>query len=310
MSSDASPEFDEFAFLPVLAQQRDTAVPVVKRVNLALPDGRTLSALRWGDAASPAPRLVFLHGAGLNAHTWDATLTALLSSHLGASALALDLPGHGDSSWRDDADYRAHTLAPDVVAALREWTTTPVVLIGQSLGGLTAAAVAALAPDVVARVIVIDITPGITAEGPAQLRDFFSGPLDFASFDDLVDRALAFGLGGSREQTERGVRLNARLRPDGRVEWKHHFARLANPDAPPLASAPPAHSPEQGWDDLMAAQAPLTLIRATDGYLSTEATAEFETRVPTAAVITVTAGHNVQEYIPDELAKLVRKISE
>lgn len=305
-TSDDSEDFDEFSFLPVLAEQRGTPVPVVRRVSLPLEstdqsETGTLSGLRWGTGS---PRFVFLHGAGLNAHTWDATLTAL-----GEPALALDLPGHGDSSWRDDADYRARTLAPAVAEALRAWTDAPVVLVGQSLGGLTAAAVAAAHPELVSAVVVIDITPGITAEGPGQLREFFSGPLDYAGFDDLVDRALAFGLGGSRAQAERGVRLNARRRPDGRVEWKHHFARLANPDAPPLPAPIPAHSPADGWTDLAAIEAPLTLIRASDGYVSLDALAEFEQRVPTATMIPVSAGHNVQEYIPDDLAAHLRAIA-
>ncbi|MFW1466567.1 alpha/beta fold hydrolase, partial [Vibrio parahaemolyticus] len=83
--------------LPAQAAGAGVDVPRVARVSLTLPDGRTLSGLRWGDAP---PVATFLHGAGLNAHTWDTTLL-----HLGVPALALDLAGHGDSSWREDAAY-------------------------------------------------------------------------------------------------------------------------------------------------------------------------------------------------------------
>ena len=104
------------------------------------------------------------------------------------------------------------------------------MLVGQSLGGLTAAAVAASRPDLVREVVVVDITPGISRSGgPAQLREFFAGPTDWASRDELVERALSFGLGGSpAAAAARGVFHNSRVRPDGRVEWKHHFAHLAN----------------------------------------------------------------------------------
>ncbi len=95
---------NEFSFLAEQAAEIGGAVPPVRRLTHTLPDGRTVSALqfgRTGDASSgefAPPEVTLLHGAGLNAHTWDTTILAL-----GLPALALDLPGHGDSSWRDDA---------------------------------------------------------------------------------------------------------------------------------------------------------------------------------------------------------------
>src|SRR5690606_33464610 len=154
--------------------------------------GRTVSALRFGEGE---PVVTFLHGAGLNAHTWDTTILAL-----GLPALAVDLPGHGDSSWRDDAAYTGRTLAADLDEALAGWTDRPQVLVGQSLGGLTAAALAARHPELVRELVIIDITPGIDPDGNAsQIRAFFAGPTDWASREELVARALSFGLGGTPE---------------------------------------------------------------------------------------------------------------
>lgn len=298
------PELDEFSFLPAQAADLGRPVPTVRRVGLDLPDGRALSGLRWGDGP---PRVTLLHGAGLNAHTWDTTLL-----HLGEPALALDLPGHGDSSWRDDADYVARVLAPDVVAALETWTDRPQTLVGHSLGGLTAAAVAASRPDLVARLVILDISPGVDpGAGPAQIRAFFAGPTDWASRDELVDRALAFGLGGSRDAATRGVFLNSRVRADGRVEWKHHFAHLAAASAETGADAATPDAvravlAEMGWDDLTSVTCPLTLVRGERGFVTTEDAAAFTRRVPSAAVRTLPTGHNAQEEDPAGLAALVR----
>lgn len=307
---------DEFSFLSEQAAEAGIIAPIPRgeRVTLSLPDGRSLSALRWGDAP---PVVTLLHGAGLNAHTWDTTVIAL-----DLPTLAIDLPGHGDSSWRDDMDYRARTIAADVAAAISAWTDAPQVLVGQSLGGLTAAAVAASHPDLVRELVIIDITPGVDPEaGPTQVRGFLAGPADFASRDDMVDRAIAFGLGGSRRATERGVFFNSRIRPDGRVEWKHHFARLAalaaaNPDAaaammpsPESADALTALLAADGWDDLAGVTAPVTLIRGSSGYVTEPDAAEFAARMPEASVTTVTAGHNVQEYIPADLGARLRVVA-
>lgn len=301
-------ETSEFTYLPSQAQSIGVPVPAVARLTLALSDGRELSALRYGEGT---PVVTLLHGAGLNAHTWDTTVL-----HLRQPALAIDLAGHGDSSWRDDADYSGRTLALDVVRALREWTSQPQILVGQSLGGLTAAAVASTHPELVRELITVDITPGIdTSAGPDALRAFYEGPTDFATREELVDRAMTLGFGGTRPETERGVFLNTRVRTDGRIEWKHHFAHLAAQAlaAPASASASgsePATTREiltaSGWDDLAAVTAPVTLVRARRGFVSEADADELQHRVPAARVVTVDATHNVQETAPAELADLVR----
>jgi pimeloyl-ACP methyl ester carboxylesterase len=301
---------DEFSFLTAQAAEAgiDSPVPHGERLTLTLGDGRELSALRYGD---DPPVVTFLHGAGLNAHTWDTTILAL-----DLPALAIDLPGHGDSSWRADAAYTGRVLAPDVAAGIEAWTTQPQLLVGQSLGGLTAAAVAASHADLVAGLVVVDITPGVDPNaGPTQIRDFFAGPTDWATRDELVDRALAFGLGGSRRAAERGVYFNTRIRADGRVEWKHHFAHLAAASAATsTAAAAASPAPDavsgvlsaSGWDDLAAVRSPIVLIRGDRGYVTEQNAAEYRSRVPSATVTVVPSGHNVQEEIPRDLAKSLR----
>lgn len=85
-------------------------VPTVRRTTVALSDDRSLSSLVWGDEE---PEIVFLPGAGQNAHTWD-----LVATNLGCAALAIDLSGHGHSSWRHDRDV--FEVVPQLIAALQE----------------------------------------------------------------------------------------------------------------------------------------------------------------------------------------------
>ena len=307
--SDAA--FDEFSYLPAQADALGIPVPPVRRLTHRLGDGRVISALRFGDSGS-APPVTFLHGAGLNAHTWDTTVL-----HLGLDALVLDLPGHGDSSWRDDARYTGRTLAADIEPAIREWTGgVAQVLVGHSLGGLTAAALAARHPDLVRSLVLVDISPGIDPDGAASsIRAFFAGPVDWASRDELVERALSFGLGGSRDAAARGVSLNSRVRPDGRVEWKHHFAHLANRLAADPAGAAAVDEAQRanagilsaaGWDDLAAVTAPVTLVTGARGFLTEADREEFLRRMPRTRRIELDSAHNVQEERPAELAACIR----
>src|ERR1700733_4684741 len=93
-------DYDEFGFLEATAREWSLpwgGPPSVVRREVEVAPGQIVRALVWGQTP---PELVFLHGGGQNAHTWDTVLLAL-----GRPAAAIDLPGHGRSSWRADRDY-------------------------------------------------------------------------------------------------------------------------------------------------------------------------------------------------------------
>ena len=74
--------------------------------------GQEISALVWGDGAAG---VVLLHGGAQNAHTWDTVALAL-----DRPLVAVDLPGHGHSSHRDDHAYWPAENAVAVERAARE----------------------------------------------------------------------------------------------------------------------------------------------------------------------------------------------
>lgn len=290
-----SADFDEFSLLGEEAEAFGITVvspPVVSRTSVTVADGTTLSALVWGTGR---PQLMLLHGGGLNAHTWDSTLL-----ELGVPAVAIDLPGHGDSDWRDDADYSPTTNAVAVTEVFDALAIGPQVLVGQSLGGLTAIAVAASRPDRVSALVIIDVSPGLVTTGGNPVRAFLAGADSFESRDAIVDRALAFGIGPNRRAVERGVLLNTRDRDDGRVIFKHHLAQLSD------ESRTFDTDFTVMWPTLESVTAPIVLVRGRRGFLSDDVVAEFAARVPSARIVTVDSGHNVQEDIPVELAALLR----
>ena len=265
----------------------------VERVSFDASDGRQLSALKWG---SGAPEIVLLHGSGLNAHTWDMTIAAL-----GRAAVAIDLPGHGHSAWRRDGDYRPRTNAAPVAEAIAALAPDAVAVVGQSLGGLTAIAVAETRPQVVRRLGLVDISPGLRIEDAAQVRDFLDGATSFASPNDIVERARAFGIGFSDTSLAIGVLHNTRRDDDGRWVFRHHLTTL--PEGAPADFDFPSY-----WAPLEAAAArsvPVLLARGTHGFLSAPVVAEFAERIPAATVVEIDGPHNLQEDAPVALAHVI-----
>lgn len=300
---------DEFQFLSSDAKRvgRTSPLPKVTRENFEAESGRNISVLNFAeDGLQQTPALFFLHGAGLNAHTFDPTILAM-----GRSAYSIDLPGHGKSQWREDATYSPFTLAADVASVVSQISSSPVNLVGHSLGGLTAAEIVAETPELVNKLVVLDITPGlIPKQDASSINEFITGQRDFSSIEEIVDRAVSFGIGTDRSALRRGVTLNTRIKPDGRYEWTHHLAHLDGLQSTAQMSTSIKKPFAQLWDPLTTLRGSLALIRGTEGLVSNEMTQEWCNLLPEAAVVTIAGGHNLHEHNPKKLAENIIKIVE
>ena len=142
--------------------------------------------LDWG---GDGPPVVLLHGGGLNAHTFDLICLALRDRF---HCYALDLRGHGDSEWSPVMDYGLDAHAGDVEAFVRLIGLRDFVLVGMSLGGLTALAYAGAHDGALAALVLIDIGPETQEEGGRRIREFMLLPSELDSIDDYISRAKAF----------------------------------------------------------------------------------------------------------------------
>jgi pimeloyl-ACP methyl ester carboxylesterase len=288
-------DIDEFCALGDEAAEFGLSIELprhVYREDTHAPDG-LVSSLLWGIGP---PEVIFLHGAGLNAHTWDAVVLAL-----DVPALAIDLPGHGHSAWRADGRYDPRMLAPQVGKVIDRLAPDARAVVGQSLGGLTAIALADVRDDLVRRQILVDAVPTLSAPGgggPNVVGAFLDGPDSFASRDEIVDRAVAFGFGVSRGAVERGVALNTVARDDGRWVWRHHLGQ-----SPGTVTG--VGDLTALWPSLEAFSGPVTLVRAERGFVTDDQVATLQRRVPGAEVVTLPTGHNVQEDDPVALARII-----
>ncbi|MGP4051161.1 alpha/beta fold hydrolase [Streptomyces sp. 2A115] len=281
---------NEFGLLEENAKEAGlpfTGSPPVRREMIELGSGLLASALVWGERD---PEVVLLHGGAQNAHTWDTFALAL-----GRPLIAVDLPGHGHSSWRADRDYRPPRNAEAVAAIISRCAPHASAVVGVCLGGLTAIRLAASRPDLVSRLVVIDITPAAGTYG--AITAFVQGPETFESFDEMLDRAVRYHPHRLVSSLRRGLLHNARRRPDGRWAWRY--------DRP----SPPGKGADYAaqWTDLSALRVPVMLVRGSlSNTVSDSDIVEFRRRQPAARVETIDgAGHSVQGDRPVELAGLI-----
>jgi pimeloyl-ACP methyl ester carboxylesterase len=275
--------------------------PAVRRAFADVGEGRRLSALVWQDRD---PELVLLHGGAQNAHTWDTVAMAL-----DRPLVAIDLPGHGHSDGpgdRPEGPLDPYGNAAGVATAIRALAPDARAVVGMSLGGLTAIALAAVAPELVRKLVLVDVLPGIKAQRARHITDFTSGPPSFASLDELLERTAQFNQGRSRSSLRRGILHNAEQQPDGTWVWR--WARHRLPAAPSGQGTDTRY--EQLWEALSAVTGPVLLARGMrpDSVLDDDGERELRRRLPSAQVVHVEgAGHSLQGDTPLELAALIER---
>ena len=275
--------------------------PSVRREDVALTGGGTLSALVWGPDVGP-PELVFLHGTAMNAHTWDTVALAL-----DRPLVAFDLPGHGHSSWRDDSTYSPDNLAEAVAQGVERLSPQADAVVGMSLGGMTATVLAARWPELVRRLVLVDITPGVNRRKAQAIIDFVDGPQTFPSFDAILARTIEHNPTRSESSLRRGILHNAHPLADGSWAWNYDRRGRSQPEAASLPSDDEDAPPSPLWDVLAQIEVPLLLVRGGVSPVVDDAdVAELRRRQPAAELAVVEgAGHSVQGDRPLELAALI-----
>jgi esterase len=275
--------------------------PSLQREFWQISDGSSLSSLRWGDET---PQAVFLHGGGQNAHTWDAV--ALL---LGKSIVAIDMPGHGHSDWREDKAYWPLTNAAAVAEVIDQMNIgTPVALIGMSLGGLTAIRLAAIRPDLFSSVTIVDVTPSQMGQMKKMSQEekgttaLTQGPTRYETLDDMIKATAALAPNRSAVLIERGVVHNAREFDDGQWGWR--YDKLVSDE-----KAEDGESPDfdELWEDVSVIAMPMMLVRGgASAFVTEEHVDDFKARAPQLRFEIVDgAGHSVQSDRPAELAAVL-----
>ena len=261
------------------------------------------STLFSTELGGDGPTVVFLHGLFGQGKNWTTIAKALSPA---ARALLVDLPNHGRSGWTAELSY------PQMAAAVADHLDQrsaaaaepgPYAVVGHSMGGKVAMALALLRPDLVQRLCVVDVSPvrtpllssfdryvrGMRAVDLAQLSD--RGQADRVLADDVPDPTI------------RGFLLqNLRRAAGGPVPWRwqmnldllgRHLAELG------------------AWPDLGAAPYPgpvLWLAGARSAYVRPEFIPAMRALFPRVQLVRVKdAGHWVHSDQPGVFVAALRQ---
>lgn len=237
-------------------------------------NGTRLCCVDFGGEGPPA---LLLHGLAGRASEWRSTASWLSRSH---RVLALDQRGHGMSA-KDLRDYSRGAYVDDVVAVIQRLGLGPVLLVGQSMGGLNAFLAAARRPDLVRALVVVEASPG----GPdPKVPERVGAWLDSwpVPFPTLADARAFFGGETLYAQTWLEV---LEEHPDGyrplfrRGDMVASMADVAERDY---------------WAEWGRVRCPAVVVVGGRGFVSQDDAEEMARRVASARVVSVPgAGHDL-----------------
>src|SRR2546429_2021870 len=177
-------------------------------------NGLRLHLLDWGGEGRIP--LLLLHGFTGHAHAWD-TLSIALQQHF--HVYALDQRGHGDS---DPADvYNAMAAFDDISGVIAELGLRSLVLVGLSMGGRNAIYFTSKRPDLVQKLVIVDIGPEISKRAAAAP----AGPPEPDTWDSIEQAAQHLYRGNPNPGIHYYrwvVTTSLRQRADGALVWAWH----------------------------------------------------------------------------------------
>ncbi len=192
---------------------------------IPLPSGLRMQALEAGPVDGPL--VLLLHGFPESSESWRDVLPQLAEA--GFRAIAPDLRGYGGTDRPEDG-YDLDTLANDVVELARYLQPgRPVHLVGHDWGGVIAYHVAAMHPEVVDRLAVVNAPhPAVMARGiwrPAQLLS--SWYIFFFQLPFLPERLISARGGALVPRLIRRALVDPSRVPPGRLaEYEANFSTL------------------------------------------------------------------------------------
>jgi pimeloyl-ACP methyl ester carboxylesterase len=253
------------------------------------------SAVHTTEVGETGERVVFLHGLFGQGRNFTTIARALQPEF---RSLLVDLPNHGRSGWTEDFSYEQ--TADLVAEKLRSGFAAdgPVHVVGHSMGGKVAMLLALRHPELVDRLVVVDISPvshGEQGEFEHLLDSLAALDLSTISRRSEADEQLKEPI---RSATVRGFLLqNLRSRGDG-FHWQANLDLLRR-ELPAIGGFPDVSTTFDG--------PVLWVAGERSDYVRPEHEEDMRRLFPRTTQVTVKgAGHWVHSEQPDAFTSVLR----
>jgi pimeloyl-ACP methyl ester carboxylesterase len=195
---------------------------IERSVCCASPSGlHRMAYTQWGERDNPRV-LVCVHGLSRNGRDFDELARALAADF---RVVCPDVVGRGRSDWlRDPAGYGVAQYVADLLVLIARLDVDSVDWLGTSMGGLIGMALASLEGSPIARLLLNDVGPVISAESIKRIGDYIGRAPVFASFAEAEAyiRLVSAPFGPLTDaQWHALTESSLRPRADGRLEMRY-----------------------------------------------------------------------------------------
>lgn len=163
--------------------------------------------IRYTRTGGAKPPMILLHGLMTNGLCWSDLASELEE---GYDVIMPDARGHGESG-APEYGYSYEDHANDVVGLIEALRVPPPILLGHSMGGMTAAVVASRRPDLLRGVILVEPT-FLTPKMQREVRDSDVADQHRAILKKSFEEIVADGRARHPERAARVLELFARAR--------------------------------------------------------------------------------------------------
>jgi esterase len=248
--------------------------------------------LHYQTYGSSGPPLIILHGLFGMLDNWH-TVSKMLGAHF--EVLALDQRNHGRSPHSREFSYAV--MAEDVSEFIHQRGISSANLLGHSMGGKTAMWVALRFPELISRLVVVDIAP----RAYSTLHDAILDALTSVDLKHVTSRKEVDGMLSARisDQAVRQFLLKNLIRNEAGVfRWKMNLPILAMNYREVLTEVK-TNAPFPN---------PAMFIRSTkSSYINETDRVDIERLFPNSTIVDFDTGHWVHAEAPDMLSKTVMK---
>ena len=191
----------------------------IRRRQIWTDDGIRLSLRYYGD--DRAPCVLMTHGFGQTQYAWEETGRRLAAA--GWQAVSYDARGHGESDRTRSGEYSFEQFVEDFRRVCASLPNLPIV-IGASMGGLTALLAHSEKPKVDLKALVlVDIAPRWDERGVTAMLAFMrQNPEGFPSLEEAQEAIRSF-LPHRRRGNEPSEKLDRNLRQAANGRWYWHW---------------------------------------------------------------------------------------